>query len=92
MNLSVDNRIWMEYDSSMKVKTSVTLSEDILKFLEKEARKGESRSEVIDRLLRETLANNHRQAREAKDLELINKHIDELNNEAEDVLEYQVEP
>jgi Arc/MetJ-type ribon-helix-helix transcriptional regulator len=81
----------MEYDSSMKVKTSVTLSEDILKFLEKEARKGESRSEVIDRLLRETLANNHRQAREARDLELINKHVDELNQEAEDVLEYQVE-
>jgi Arc/MetJ-type ribon-helix-helix transcriptional regulator len=75
----------------MKRKTSVTLSEDILKFLEKEARKGESRSEVIDRLLRETLKNNHRQTREEKDLELINKHIDELNKEAEDVLEYQVE-
>lgn len=81
----------MEYYGSMKMKTSVTLSEDILRFLEKEARKGESRSEVIDRLLRETLANNNRQAREAKDLELINKHIDELNKEAEDVLEYQVE-
>jgi metal-responsive CopG/Arc/MetJ family transcriptional regulator len=75
----------------MKVKTSITLSEDILKFLEKESRKGESRSEVIDRLLRETITTNHRQAREAKDLELINKHIDELNKEAEDVLEYQVE-
>ncbi len=75
----------------MKVKTSITLSEDILKFLDKEAEKDESRSEVIDRLLRATITNNHRQTREAKDLEQINRYAEELNKEAEDVLEYQVE-
>jgi Arc/MetJ-type ribon-helix-helix transcriptional regulator len=75
----------------MKVKTSVTLSQEILSFLKREARKGESRSEVIERLLREAATNNHRQARELRDLELINKHVEKLNKEAEDVLEYQVE-
>jgi metal-responsive CopG/Arc/MetJ family transcriptional regulator len=73
----------------MKIKTSITLSEDVLRSLDKEAKKGESRSEVIDRLLRERITSAQRSSRDARDLQLINRHADELNKEAEDVLGYQ---
>lgn len=53
--------------------------------------KGRSRSETIERLLRESFARLARRARDRKDLEIINKHAEQLNQEAEDVLSYQVE-
>lgn len=73
----------------MKQKTSITLSEDILKTLRRAARKGESRSETIERLLRERLHASERSAADRRDLELINRYADRLNAEADDVLEYQ---
>ena len=73
----------------MKLKTSVTLSEDVLKTLRRAARKGESRSETIERLLREGLAARARRAADVRDLGLINQHAEALNAEAEDVLAYQ---
>lgn len=75
----------------MKVKTSVTLSEPLLKTIDKAARKGESRSAAIERLLRESLMARARQAADSRDLALINQHAEELNAEAEDVLSYQVD-
>jgi len=75
----------------MKVKTSITLSEDILKSLRRAANRGESRSETIERLLRESLAARTRQAADARDLALINRHAEKLNAEADDVLGYQVD-
>ena len=80
----------MEYHWSMKLKTSVTLSEDLSKTLVQAARAGESRSQTIERLLRESLAARARQAAERRDLAAINRHVDELNAEARDVLAYQV--
>ena len=75
----------------MKLKTSVTLSEDIVKRLEHVARKGESRSQVIERLLKETLAAGARRAADQRDLAVINQNAAALNAEAEDVLTYQAE-
>ena len=75
----------------MKLKTSLTLSEDIVKMLGRAARKGESRSETVERLLREGLASRARRAADDKDLALINAHADRLNAEAEDVLGYQAD-
>jgi metal-responsive CopG/Arc/MetJ family transcriptional regulator len=75
----------------MKVKTSITLSEDVLESIGQFILEGESRSEAIERLLRESFAQQARRARDSKDLALINKHADQLNEEAEDVLKYQVE-
>jgi metal-responsive CopG/Arc/MetJ family transcriptional regulator len=76
----------------MKSKTSITLSEDILVRVKRVARKGESRSETIERLLRERL--NDEAARRAREREVaqINRHADALNAEAADVLAYQGEP
>lgn len=75
----------------MKSKTSITLSEDVLRDVKRAGRKGESRSETIERLLREHLrAEAARRTRE-REIEIINRHADELNAEAMDVLEYQEE-
>ena len=80
-----------EYNSSMKVKTSITLSAPLLKTIDRTVRKGQSRSEVIERLLRESLVAGARRAADRRDLSLINDHADALNAEAEDVLGYQVD-
>lgn len=75
----------------MRQKTSVTLSEDLLQALAKATRKGESRSQAVERLLRETLSRETRRARDNRDLKLIDRNADRLNAEAEDVLGYQVD-
>ena len=74
----------------MKSKTSITLSEDVLKGVKRAARRGESRSETIERLLQERL--NEQAAQQAREREVaqINRHADALNAEMADVLTYQV--
>ena len=73
----------------MKLKTSVTLSEDIMKTLGRLARKGESRSAVVERLVRESLASRAKQAAAERDRALLDAHAEALNAEVEDVLRYQ---
>lgn len=75
----------------MKSKTSITLSEDLVKAIDELTPEGKSRSETIEQLPRESFANRKRRARDREDLEAINRHASELNEEAEDVLTYQVE-
>ena len=75
----------------MKVKTSITLSEDIVKTIYRASVKGESRSATIERLLREGLTARRRRDADARELALLNQHADALNDEAEDVLSYQVD-
>ena len=79
------------YVSSMKVKTSVTLSADILEQVDRLLEGGTSRSALLEQALREFLANRKRRKRDAQDLEILNSRADELNREAREVLEYQVE-
>ena len=75
----------------MKLKTSVTLDEELVSAVEKAAREGESRSRVIERLLRQSLAARERAAIDRRDRDIIDAHAAELNGEAVDVLGYQVE-
>jgi len=75
----------------MKVKTSVTLSEDLVAQLDTLVGETGSRSAVLEQALREFLANRKRRKRDARDLRILNTHSDELNREAQDVLQYQVE-
>ncbi len=79
------------YTSGMKLKTSVTLDEELVSAVEKAAREGESRSRVIERLLRQSLAARERAAIDQRDRDIIDAHAAELNGEAVDVLGYQVE-
>ena len=80
----------MVFLGRMKSKTSVTLSEDILAGVKRASRKGESRSETIERLLREHLGEQAKRRAYEREVALINRHADELNAEMADVLTYQV--
>jgi len=73
----------------MKQKTSVTLSADIVVALKGAARRGESRSSTVERLLRERLSEEAARERQAREVAQINRHADALNAEAVDVLAYQ---
>jgi metal-responsive CopG/Arc/MetJ family transcriptional regulator len=73
----------------MKQKTSITLSSDLLKEIDRTAGKNGSRSEFIETVLREYFKAKVRAALNARDVELINAHADYLNREAMDVLRYQ---
>jgi len=79
------------YFCSMKVKTSITLSEDLLKAIDKYMGKYKNRSEFIEDAVRAFIIQLIRGQQDARDLEIINKHADYLNREAADVLTYQVD-
>ncbi len=73
----------------MKVKTSITLSKEILSSVDRLVRNGESRSAVIERALQEFFSERRRARSYAKDLAILNRHADRLNAEAADFLQYQ---
>jgi metal-responsive CopG/Arc/MetJ family transcriptional regulator len=73
----------------MKVKTSVTLAEDVLKAVDEQAGDEGNRSAFIEQAVRAYLAGIARKASEARDLEIINRSAKRLNDEAGDVLNYQ---
>jgi metal-responsive CopG/Arc/MetJ family transcriptional regulator len=73
----------------MKEKTSITLSREVLTGIDRIAGSKQSRSAFIESVLQQYLKERARARRDARDIELINRHADELNAEAEDVLRYQ---
>jgi metal-responsive CopG/Arc/MetJ family transcriptional regulator len=76
----------------MKEKTSVTLSKDVLTGIDRLAGSGQSRSAVIEWVLREYLRQRDRAKLHARDLEILNREADRLNLEAEDAFDYQADP
>jgi metal-responsive CopG/Arc/MetJ family transcriptional regulator len=74
----------------MKVKTSITLTDELLKAIDLHIGEYRSRSEFIETATRKFIVQLIRKKAEKRDLELINRHSDSLNAEAEDVLNYQV--
>ena len=76
----------------MKSKTSITLSKDLLDDLDRVSGGAGNRSRIIEAATREYINRRMREARELRDLELINKNAGALNTEAEDALSYQVKP
>jgi len=73
----------------MKEKTSITLSKEVLAGIDRMAGSKQSRSAIIEAVLARYLRQQARVQIEARDLELINKAADELNQEVEDILRYQ---
>jgi metal-responsive CopG/Arc/MetJ family transcriptional regulator len=71
------------------LKTSITLSGDILRKIDRLAGARRSRSAFIERVLRGYLSDRARGALNARDMDRINRAADQLNAEAADVLEYQ---
>jgi hypothetical protein len=80
------------YIEPMKVTTFVQLSEDLLAAIDERARhRNEDRSSVIEAAVRAFIV-YRAPAGAMTDLDILNRHADELNLEAEDVLAYQVIP
>ena len=75
----------------MKEKTSITLSRDVLKGIDRLAGSRHSRSAVIEGALRHYLRQMERARIHAHDLEILNRAADRLNAEAEDALQYQAD-
>ena len=75
----------------MKLKTSITLEQEVITAVDEAAREGESRSQVIERLLRQSFSARERVKIDKRDRNIINEHVDELNQEAVDVLAYQTD-
>jgi metal-responsive CopG/Arc/MetJ family transcriptional regulator len=75
----------------MKEKTSITLSKDVLKDVDRLAGSRHSRSAFIERVLRRYLRQRAKAALQALDLERINNAAERLNLEAAEVLDYQAQ-
>lgn len=74
------------------MKTSITLSRDLVGEIDRLAGAGGSRSALIEQILRDYLARRGRDARDARELERLNRAAERLNPEAADVLAWQAWP
>jgi metal-responsive CopG/Arc/MetJ family transcriptional regulator len=72
----------------MKIKTSLSLSEELITRID-ELSGRKNRSEFVEKALLDYLERQMRKERDMKDLAIINKKAGKLNEEAEDVLSYQ---
>lgn len=75
----------------MKIKTSITISKEILSSVDKYTGEKKNRSEFIEKAIRNYINQLIREEQNAKDLEILNNNAERLNQEAEEVLMYQVE-
>jgi len=75
----------------MKVKTSITLPEDLLKAIDQYTGEHKNRSKFIEDAVRAFIMQLIQRQQDARDLEIINQHADSLNTEAADVLAYQAD-
>jgi metal-responsive CopG/Arc/MetJ family transcriptional regulator len=75
----------------VKIKTSVTLSEELIQQIDALSSQYGTRSALIEQAVRDFLAAQAQRTRDAQDLEILNRRAETLNVEAEDVLSYQVE-
>jgi metal-responsive CopG/Arc/MetJ family transcriptional regulator len=73
----------------MKSKISITLDDELLEAVDKLAAAAGGRSSVIEEAVRSHIRLLAREQRDARDLAILNRFADELNREAEDVLEHQ---
>lgn len=75
----------------MRVKTSVTIDEKVLRAIDRAVTREKSRSRIIEDAARDYLTQRARLARDSRDREIIDRAAEGLNAEMEDVLSYQVD-
>lgn len=75
----------------MKIKTSITLSEEVLREIDQISGESRNRSAFIENAIQDYLKKRAKKIRADRDLEILNRNSKRLNREAEDVLSYQVE-
>jgi len=76
----------------MKMKTSVTLSAELVEELDGMTDENANRSQMIEKAVAEFIEREHRQLRNERDLKILNRSADELNQEIDDILTYQAIP
>ncbi|NJR52843.1 MAG: hypothetical protein HC780_28035 [Leptolyngbyaceae cyanobacterium CSU_1_3] len=74
----------------MKIKTSVTISEELLKVMDEFISTDQNRSLFLEKAAWEYIAKLRRAQRNVRDLEIINERAEFLNQETLDALSYQV--
>jgi metal-responsive CopG/Arc/MetJ family transcriptional regulator len=74
----------------MKIKTSITLSEQLLANIDELRQPDTNRSAFIEEAMWTVIHQMRRDAQTAKDIEIINRRTDYLNEETQDALSYQV--
>ena len=73
----------------MKIKTSITLPEDLVQTVDQESGSFKNRSEFIEMAVRAFIQQRRRADQNARDALVIDRRADALNKEATDVLGYQ---
>lgn len=76
---------------SMKVRTSITLSESLIQAIDVRIDGYGSRSSFIEAAVTAFIGQISRAERDGRDVEIINRQADTLNAEALDALSYQVD-
>lgn len=76
----------------MKQKTSITLSPETLEAVDRLTGAGSNRSRVIEQAVLEYIRRQEKVERDHRELAALNAIADDLNQEMEDVLTYQVDP
>lgn len=75
----------------MKLKTSVTLSNELVQAIDQYSQNYKNRSDFVEAAIWAFIKQIIRNQQNARDIELINRNADRLNAEARDVLAYQVQ-
>ena len=71
------------------MKTSLTISEDLIESLDKLAGSKLSRSAFVERILRDYVEGHAQARRDAREVAAINRHAARLNEEMADALSFQ---
>jgi metal-responsive CopG/Arc/MetJ family transcriptional regulator len=74
----------------MKIKTSITLSEELVQSIDEFSGQYKNRSVFLETAAWAFIAQLQRAARDARDIEIINRRAEYLNEEVRDALTYQV--
>lgn len=75
----------------MKLKASITLSEDVLKALDALGKEFKNRSEAVENAVVFFLDSRRAKMRDEKELRILNRMAHRLNREAKEVLSYQID-
>lgn len=74
----------------MKIKTSITLTDELIQDIDLYSRNCKNRSDFIETAVRVYIKQLARDLQNKRDIEIINRNASRLNAEADDVLSYQV--
>jgi metal-responsive CopG/Arc/MetJ family transcriptional regulator len=78
-----------QHKFSMKVEISVTLSNELIQDIERFSQGYKNRSDFVETAVCSFIKQIVRNQQNASDLAVINRNVERLNAEMEDVLEYQ---